>query len=89
MCTSAEKRRKWDSAALFWANDHKNEGGVDRKEVILRFRQDVERSRVLLAQLPDITGGVLVCHCRSSEDCHANGMAFGFGKVVLIGKQGT
>ena len=78
-----------------WANSHKIEDDVGRKEAMRRFRQDVEKSPILLAQLPDITGTCLVC--RTSEDGHASalqglcdlhGMAHGFDRVVMIGKLG-
>ena len=59
--------------------------------------ETLKNSLILLAQLPDITGKVLVYHCRASDDCHTNalqelwdlhGRALGFEKVFMIGKQG-
>ena len=80
MKSSAENRRNWVSAARFWVNNHKIEGDVDRKEAILRFRRDVERSSILLAQLLDITGETLVQHCRTCEDRQRHPRSLGFAR---------
>ena len=72
MSTSAEVAQREAFSGQCWGNPYRIGPDGSRDEEISKFSDMLDRSPPLLRQLGMLTDKVLVCHCASSDKCHAD-----------------
>ena len=76
-------------AASQWANPYKVRDCMDVLDCVQRFDSHLRASPHLLAQLPDLAGRALICHCPVSAPCHADAIIAAFREFCMAASTGA